>query len=87
MLFGNHLGNHAFNPFQNYFLRWVTAVNQGLKDSCSPYYRYAQFPNRTVNRLFLFDHLIDQLSTTSFNRSTGWAVVGRGQIRSSGRSA
>jgi len=32
------------------------------------------------------DNLLDQQAVTSFKRSTGWAVVGRDQIRSSGRA-
>ncbi len=34
----------------------------------------------------MLDNLINQKSVTSFKRSTGWAVVGRDQIRSSSRA-
>jgi hypothetical protein len=35
----------------------------------------------------MLDNLLDQQSVTSFKRSSGWAVVGRDPVRSSGRSA
>ncbi|MCK4507413.1 MAG: hypothetical protein KAU27_02660 [Desulfuromonadales bacterium] len=33
----------------------------------------------------MLDNLLDRQAVTSFKRNTGWAVVGRDQIRSSGR--
>ncbi len=33
----------------------------------------------------MLDNLLDQQTVTSFKRNTGWAVVGRDQVRSSGR--
>jgi len=35
----------------------------------------------------MLDNLINKQVVTSFKRDTGWAVVGRDQIRSSGRSS
>jgi hypothetical protein len=35
----------------------------------------------------MLDNLLDQQAVTSFKRTSGWAVVGRDQIRSSGRSS
>lgn len=34
----------------------------------------------------MLDNLLDRQSVTSFKRNSGWAVVGRDQIRKSGRS-
>ncbi len=34
----------------------------------------------------MLDNLLDKQRVTSFKRSSGWAVVGRDPIRSSGRS-
>lgn len=34
----------------------------------------------------MLDSLLDQQTVTSFKRSTGWAVVGRDQVRSTSRS-
>ena len=34
----------------------------------------------------MLDNLLDKQTVTSFKRETGWAVVGRDQIRSSSRS-
>lgn len=34
----------------------------------------------------MLDSLLDQQTVTSFKRSTGWAVVGRDQVRSASRS-
>ena len=34
----------------------------------------------------MLDNLLDQQSVTSFKRSSGWAVVGRDPVRSSGKS-
>ena len=33
----------------------------------------------------MLDNLLDKQSVTSFKRTSGWAVVGRDPIRSSGR--
>lgn len=35
----------------------------------------------------MLDNLLDKQSVTSFKRTSGWAVVGRDPIRSSGRSS
>jgi hypothetical protein len=35
----------------------------------------------------MLDNLLDQQAVTSFKRTSGWAVVGRDKIRSSGRSS
>ena len=34
----------------------------------------------------MLDNLLDKQSVTSFKRTSGWAVVGRDPIRSSGRA-
>lgn len=34
----------------------------------------------------MLDNLLDRQAVTSFKRSSGWAVVGRDPIRSSGQS-
>lgn len=34
----------------------------------------------------MLDNLLDRQAVTSFKRNTGWAVVGRDQIRKSSRS-
>ncbi len=35
----------------------------------------------------MLDNLLDRQAVTSFKRTTGWAVVGRDQIRNSGHGS